>query len=258
MSRPSDGPLLECRRLTKAFGGMVAVHEVSFAVAPQSIVGLIGPNGAGKTTVLNLISGVLRPDAGTVRLRGRSITGLAPHVVARLGVGRVLQIPRLFPGMTVLDNVTVGAAFGDGTAQLTLAAARRRAEATLELVGLDDRRDQPVATLTLQEKKLVDFARALAAHPDLVLVDEVMSGLNPGEVETSLQVLRRVRDERRVAIVWVEHVMHAIMRAAEQVLVLDHGRLIAAGAPEAVARDPVVVEAYLGVPDPVQVLTARA
>jgi branched-chain amino acid transport system ATP-binding protein len=256
MSRPSEDPLLVCRGLTKAFGGMVAVHDVGFEVPRGSIVGLIGPNGAGKTTVLNLISGVVRPDAGTVRLRGREITGLAPHAVARLGIGRVLQIPRLFPQMTVLDNVTVGAVFGDGTARLTLAAARRRAAATLALVGLEPRAGHPVATLTLQQRKLVDFARALAAHPEVVLVDEVMSGLNPAEVESCIALLRRVRDEWQVAILWVEHVMHAIMGTADRVLVMDHGRLIAAGSPAEVASDPAVVTAYLGVSDPAQALAA--
>ncbi|MDR7464874.1 MAG: ABC transporter ATP-binding protein, partial [Armatimonadota bacterium] len=233
-------------------GGMVAVAEVSLAVSPRSIVGLIGPNGAGKTTVLNLISGVLRPNAGTVRLRGRDITGLAPHAVARLGVGRVLQIPRLFPGMTVLENVTVGALFGDGSPRRSQAEARRQAQETLALVGLEDKQDQPVARLTLQEKKLVDLARALAARPQLILIDEVMSGLNPGEVEECVQLLRRVRDERHVAIIWVEHVMKAIMSAAERVFVLNYGRLIAAGTPDVIARDPAVIQAYLGVTEPAQ------
>jgi branched-chain amino acid transport system ATP-binding protein len=230
---------------------MMAVHDVSFAVSPGSIVGLIGPNGAGKTTVLNLISGVLRPTAGTVRLRGRSITGLAPHAVARLGVGRVLQVPRLFPGMTVLENTMVGAVFGDGSPRQSMVAARHQAEATLALVGLQANRDQPVATLTLQEKKLLDMARALAARPELILIDEVMSGLNPGEVEGCVRLLRRVRDEMRVAIVWVEHVMKAIMSTAERIFVLDHGRMIAAGTPGEVAGDAAVVEAYLGVAHPV-------
>jgi len=257
MSHPSDGPILECHRLTKIFGGMVAVNGVSFSVDPGSIVGLIGPNGAGKTTVLNLISGVLRPNAGTVRLRGQNIAGLAPHAITRRGVGRVLQIPRLFLGMTVLDNVTVGAVFGQGAGRRDVPAARRQAEETLALVGLEDKRDKPVARLNLQEKKLVDLARALAARPELILIDEVMSGLNPGEVESCVRLLRRVRDELQVAIVWVEHVMTAIMSAAERVFVLDYGRVIAAGTPGEIANNPAVVQAYLGVVPPAQGVEQR-
>ncbi len=256
MSPPSDGPLLECHRLTKLFGGMVAVDDVSFSVSPGSIVGLIGPNGAGKTTVLNLISGILRPNAGSVRLRGRDITGLAPHAVARLGVGRVLQIPRLFLGMTVLENVTVGALFGGGSLPRSQAEARRRAEETLALVGLENKGDRPVSRLTLQEKKLVDLARALAARPQVILIDEVMSGLNPAEIEGCVHLLRRVRDELHMAIVWVEHVMKAIMTTAEQVFVLNHGRVIAEGTPGRIVSDPTVVQAYLGVTEPAQTVGA--
>jgi branched-chain amino acid transport system ATP-binding protein len=251
MSPPSEA-VLEGERLSKSFGGTTALHEVTFRVAPGEILGLIGPNGAGKTTLLNVLSGVLHPGRGAVRLRGRDVTGLPPHAIARLGVTRVLQTPRLFSSMTVLENVMVGVLFSRRGQRPAIEAAREGARGTLRLMGLEPKEAQPVGSLNLQEKKLVELARALAPRPDVVLVDEVMAGLNPGEVEACMALLRRVRDELRVAIVWVEHVMQAIMGTAERVLVLNYGRLIAAGAPAEVARDPAVVEAYLGVPDPGQ------
>jgi branched-chain amino acid transport system ATP-binding protein len=254
---PGSEAVLEGHGLSKAFGGTTALQDVSFHVAPGEILGLIGPNGAGKTTLLNVLSGVLRPSAGTVRLGGRDVTGLPPHAVARLGVARVLQTPRLFPGMTVLENVMVGALFSRRGERPSLDAARAQAEGTLAFMGLAGRREQLAASLNLQEKKLVELARALAPRPQVVLVDEVMSGLNPGEIEGCMALLRRVRDELRVAIVWVEHLMKAIMGTAGRVLVLNYGRVIASGPPVEVARDPAVVEAYLGVPDPAGILPAR-
>lgn len=243
---PRSDALLRCRGVTKRFGGVVALRDVAFEVEPGALVGLIGPNGAGKSTLLNVVSGLLRPEAGTVELAGHPITGLPAHAVTRRGVGRVLQIPRLFPSLTVEDTVRVGALFASADSPGPAEAGRRVAEA-LELVGLAERAREPVGWLNTQEKRLVDLARALAGQPKLLLVDELMSGLNPAEIQRCTALLRRVREQRGVAIVWVEHVMDAILGTVERVVVLDHGAVIAEGPPSKVAKDPAVVEAYLGV-----------
>lgn len=257
MSQRSE-VILEGERLTKSFGGTTALRDVGFSVRRGEILGVIGPNGAGKTTLLNVVSGIVRPNGGVVRLQERSITGLPPHAVARLGVTRVLQTPRLFPGMTVLENVMVGALFGARAAARASDAAREAAESILQFMGLEHRKAQPVTTLGLQEKKLVELARALAPRPAVVLVDEVMSGLNPAEVEGCMSLLRRIREELHVAIVWVEHVMKAIMGTADRVMVLNYGNAIATGSPTEVAANPAVLEAYLGVADPGEAARAQA
>lgn len=238
--------MLRCRGVSKRFGGLLALRDVSLEVEPGGFVGLIGPNGAGKSTLLNVICGLMRPDGGVVELAGQRISGLPAHRVVRLGVGRVLQIPRLFPNLTVEHTVHVGAVFGTSDS-LTPAQAHRRVAEALELVGLEDRRGEPVGRLNTQEKRLVDLARALAGQPRLLLVDELMSGLNPVEIQRCIALLRQVRDQRGVAILWVEHVMDAILGTVERVVVLDHGAVIAQGSPAQVAKDPAVVEAYLGV-----------
>ena len=236
---------LEGRQLTKYFGGSPALREVSFRVERGEILGLIGPNGAGKTTLLNVIGGILKPSSGRVLFGDRDVTGLRPHAITRLGVARVLQTPRSFPSMTVLENVMVGALFGRGDGPPPSAAADQ-ADAVLALLGLSVKRDQPVTSLTLHEKKMIELARALATRPDVLLIDETMAGLNPAEIEESMRLIRRVRDRLGVAIIWVEHVMKAIMGVAERVLVLNYGQVIAVGSPAEVARDGAVVEAYLG------------
>jgi branched-chain amino acid transport system ATP-binding protein len=240
MSRGNEA-LLEAHRLSKHFGGTAALKEVSFSAGAGEIVGLIGPNGAGKTTLLNLLSGVLRPSSGSVLFGGRELSGLKPHAVARMGIARTLQTPRSFQSMTVLENVAVGSTFGNKNGGSCPVKA-------LELVGLGARRDSPMASLNLQERKNVELARALAMAPRVVLIDEAMSGLNPTEVEDSMSLIRRVRNETGVTIIWVEHLVKAIMQVVERVIVLDFGEVIAIGSPAEIARNGAVIEAYLGAP----------
>jgi ABC-type branched-subunit amino acid transport system ATPase component len=239
MSRGNE-PILEVQGLAKQFGGTAALKDVSFSAAPGEIVGLIGPNGAGKTTLLNLLSGVLRPTSGSVFYKGRALSGLKAHEVARMGIARTLQTPRSFPSMSVLENVAVGAMFGARHGHVEDALR------CLDLVGLGARRHSPMSSLNLQERKAVELARALAMAPQVVLIDEAMSGLNPTEIEDSMRLIRRVRDETGVSIIWVEHVVKAIMAVVERILVLNFGELIASGTPAEIAANGAVVEAYLG------------
>jgi len=238
MSRANEA-LLEAQALSKHFGGTAALKAVSFSAAAGEIVGLIGPNGAGKTTLLNLLSGVLRPSSGKVLFRGQDLSGLKTHAVARMGIARTLQTPRSFPSMSVLENVAVGSLFGSKS-------GGNDPQKTLDLVGLGARADSPMASLNLQERKNVELARALAMAPRVVLIDEAMSGLNPTEIEDSMRLIRRVRDETGVAIIWVEHVVKAIMQVVERIVVLNFGEVIADGSPAEIARNGAVIEAYLG------------
>ena len=245
MSRRTEA-VLEGERLTKHFGGLPALTDVSFTVARGEILGLIGPNGAGKSTLLNLIGGSFSPSDGRVLFQGREVTGLRPHEIAKRGVARVLQTPRSFASMSVRENVAIGSLFGGRERSGTASADRDPIEFFLDLAGLLDKKDLPVEGLTLQEKRMLELARALAMRPTLLLLDEAMSGLNPSEMERAMRLIRRIRDELEVSIIWVEHVMHAIMGVAERVLVLDFGRVIAVGTPAEVARDQGVIDAYLG------------
>ncbi|MBI5911800.1 MAG: ABC transporter ATP-binding protein [Betaproteobacteria bacterium] len=243
---PRTEAVLEGERLSKHFGGLPALTDVSFTVARGEILGLIGPNGAGKSTLLNLISGSFSPSDGRVLFQGRDVTGLRPHEIAKRGVARVLQTPRSFASMSVRENVAIGSLFGGRDRNETTSVGRNRTEFFLDLMGLLDKKDLPVEGLTLQEKRMLELARALAMRPALLLLDEAMSGLNPSEMERAMALIRRIRDELGVSIIWVEHVMQAIMGVAERVLVLDFGRVIAVGTPAEVARDQGVIDAYLG------------
>jgi len=245
MSRPNEA-VLEGQRLTKYFGGLPALKDVSFRVARGEILGLIGPNGAGKTTLLNLISGIFSPSDGRVLFQGRDVAGLRPHQIAKRGVARVLQTPRPFVSMSVRENVAIGSVFGGRDRSGTTSPDRDRTEFFLDLVGLLEKKDLPAEGLTLQEKRMLELARALAMRPEVLLLDEAMSGLNPSEMERAMRLIRRIRDELGVSIIWVEHVMKAIMGVAERVLVLDFGQVIAVGTPAEVARDRGVIDAYLG------------
>ena len=234
-------PLLEIAGLSKRFGGLLAVNRFDLTVQTGEIVGLIGPNGAGKTSVFHLISGFHAPTAGVIRFKGASVTGLKPHEVCRRGLGRTFQIVQPFAGLSALDNVMIGSF--NRTAEV--GEARRRAADVLDFVGLGARRTVLARTLTLAERKRLEMARGLATGPELLLLDEVMAGLNPTEVDQIIRLIRTIH-ERGVSLLIIEHVMQAIMALSHRVVVLHHGEKIAEGPPAAVAHEPAVVEAYLG------------
>jgi branched-chain amino acid transport system ATP-binding protein len=235
--------LLEVERVSKAFGGVRAVSEVSFTLAAGELVGVMGPNGSGKTTLFNLIAGALAPDAGRIRLHGRDIAGRAPHRVCARGVARTFQLVRPFAGLTARDNVLVGRLYG--CAREGRAAATAEAERLLRLVGLEGKADLLASQLTLIDRKRLELARALATAPELLLLDEFMAGLNPTEAETAMALIRRLQGEG-VTLLMVEHIVWALMDLAQRIIVLSAGEKIADGVPYAVAADPTVVDVYLG------------
>jgi branched-chain amino acid transport system ATP-binding protein len=233
--------LLEVSKVSKNFSGLRAVADVSFAVPEGAIFAVIGPNGAGKTTLFNLIAGVMKPDTGTIAFAGARIDRLPPDAVCRRGIGRTFQIVRPFPGLSVEDNVTVGALLHHPDPP----AAMRRAHEILWRLDLFEKRRHLAGALTLPDRKRLEVARALATEPKLLLLDEVMAGLRPTETDHIVGILKRLNREG-LTILLIEHVMRAVMSLASRVLVLHHGAAIAEGTPEAVVRDPAVVESYLG------------
>ena len=245
MSAVAVAPQLELRGVTKRFGGVAAVDGVNFEVAKGDIVGIIGPNGAGKTTLLNCISGVYRLDAGEIRLQGASIAGMAPHRIAKLGIGRTFQIVRPFGSMTVRENAAIGALFGSAHGRRGLKEAFALADEVLELVGLKAKAAHPVSALTIPDRKRLEVARAVATRPQLLLLDEVMAGLNNVEIDQALEMVRAVH-ATGVTVVLIEHVMRVIIGVCRRAVVLDSGQVLAEGDPEVVLRDERVIQAYLG------------
>jgi branched-chain amino acid transport system ATP-binding protein len=234
--------LLSLQGVSKRFRGLVAVDAVSFEVAAGELFAIIGPNGAGKTTLFNIIAGAIAPDEGSISFAGEPIGGLPPDAICRRGIGRTFQIVRPFPALTVEDNVIVGALLHSRD----VGKARQRARDLLRRLDLFDQRNRIAATLTLPDRKRLEVARALATEPKLLLLDEVMAGLRPTESDRMVAILRTLNRDSGLTIVLIEHVMRAVMALASNVLVLDHGIAIAQGEPEAIVRDPAVVQSYLG------------
>ena len=234
--------MLEGVKVSKKFGGLTALKEVCFKVNKGEIVGLIGPNGAGKTTLFNIITGIYKPDTGIILFKGKDITGWPPYRICKEGIARTFQITKPFLQMTTLENVMIGIL---ANSTVSVSTARQEAIKYLSMVRLEDKKDHPVKLLTLQQRRLLELARALATSPDLLLIDEIMAGLNPSEVTKTIEVIRDIRKEG-ITIFWIEHVMHAIMNVANRIIVLDHGMKIAEGEPSEVARNEAVIKAYLG------------
>ncbi|MBS0336789.1 MAG: ABC transporter ATP-binding protein [Proteobacteria bacterium] len=235
-------PLLEVRSIAKSFRGLKAVANASFEVPQGGIVALIGPNGAGKTTCFNMIAGVFAPDTGEIMFEGRRIDGRRPDQICVAGIGRTFQIVKPFAGLSVLDNVIVGAF----NRTKHLAEARKASESILDQLGLGPKRDLPASSLTLPDRKRLEVARALATGPKMLLLDEVMAGLRPTECDQMVEVFRELNARDGLTILLIEHVMRAVMALAQQIVVLHHGEIIALGTPQQVVRDPAVLECYLG------------
>jgi branched-chain amino acid transport system ATP-binding protein len=244
MTREGDLKLVQGDGITKSFGGVQALSGVDFEVEKGAIVGLIGPNGAGKTTLFNIVAGAIAPSSGTVRFQGEDITGWSAYKVCRHGIARTFQVTRPFGEMTCLENVAVGVVNrqpgcrrSDWTAQ---------AAECLEIVGLAELAASEARHLNVVQKKKLEIARALATRPELLMLDEVLGGLNSQEVQEAIAFIQGLRDQRRLTILWIEHVMGAIMQATEKVIVLDQGKILTTGTPNEVVNDPRVIHAYLG------------
>jgi branched-chain amino acid transport system ATP-binding protein len=237
--------LLEVSNLSKHFGGLQVLQDISFALDKGEILGLIGPNGAGKSTLFNVITGVYHPDAGSILFRGKSLVGLKPHQICRRGIARTFQLVRICPTMTVLENVLVGAIYGGRSNKKK---ALKDSLESLEILNLLGLKDTVSAHLTYSDRRLIEIARAVATNPGLALLDEPLAGLNPTETEIIMGVIQEIRKMRGISILWIEHKMDAVFSICDRVVVLDYGKKIAEGPPNEIATDKKVVEAYLGEP----------
>ena len=235
--------MLEVKGLTKSFGALIAVKDVSFRINEKEIVGLIGPNGSGKTTLFNLISGFYKPDSGRVIFMDHDITGFPQHKICKMGIARTYQIPRPFLNMNTLENVIVGSLYGAGE---SLNKSRSDALEYLKFVGLENKKDVPANNLNICERKLLEIARALSTRPKILLLDEPLSGLNPKEIMQAKEVIRKIRNDFGITVFWVEHIMKALRGVVERVIVLNYGEKIAEGTFEEITSYRKVIEAYLG------------
>jgi len=238
--------ILTIKSLSKHFGALKAVDEVSFEVKRGEILGLIGPNGAGKTTIANVVTGTYPKTSGSVIFGDTDISNLKPYQIARKGLTRTFQVVKPLIGMTVEENVLVGSLYGRDKRNTDMKNASKRAREIIKLVGLESKKDSLVSDITLPDLKKMEFARVLAMEPEILFLDEVMAGLNPTEVEEASILVKRVRREKELTIVYIEHIMKAVMGISDRIVVLHHGRKIVEGTPQEVVNNSAVIEAYLG------------
>jgi branched-chain amino acid transport system ATP-binding protein len=237
-------PFLQVEKLIKSFGGLMALCEVNFEILEGEIFGVIGPNGSGKTTLFNVITGFLKANSGRVTFMGKDITGLPPHQICRQGIARIFQLVKPFSQLTVLANVMVGRMYGRNPAS-SMKQARERSAEILNFVGLGNKVEVIASQLTMAERKRMELARALAAQPQVLLLDELMAGLNPAETETAMDLVNKIKDSG-ITVIMVEHIMKAVLGISDRIIVLNAGEKIAEGPPKEVVRNPLVIEAYLG------------